>query len=99
MKLRNRINFLMEKAHLKLSPEEIKQFEKDLVQFKDDLKILDEYSVENIEPLRQPFEKSASILRDDNLVENNSSKIMENSSNSINGYVLLTEKESKKNVQ
>lgn len=95
MKTRNRINFLLEKSHLKLTSEEFKSFEKDLVSFQNDLKILDNYDVKNVEPLRQPFEKNESILRDDNIVENNSYRIIENASNSKDGYILLTDKKEK----
>ena len=92
METKKRICFLLEKSHLKLTPKEMIEFEKDFLIFKEDLKILDKYNTDNIEPLRQPFEKNENILRDDEIIENNSTCMVNNSSNSKDGYILLTDK-------
>ena len=92
MEIKKRISFLLEKSHFKLTPKEMMKFEKDFLVFKKDLEILDRYNTDNVEPLRQPFEKNENVLRDDNIIENNSTCIVNNSSNSKDGYILLTDK-------
>lgn len=92
METKNRINLLLEKSHLKFSSEEIIKFEKDFLLFKEDLKILDRYDIKNTKPLRQPFEKNSEILREDNIFENNSSNIVDNASDSKDGYIFLSNK-------
>ncbi len=83
------INFLTEKAKFKLTPEEIERFEKDLSEFQEQLKTLDNFDLSNVEPMRAPFEVTENELRDDSNVVNNSEIIVENASNSKDNYILL----------
>gem|GEM_PF-2062186 len=71
MTIDERIKFLMSKAKFELSEEELSKFKKDLNIFIEDAKILDNFNLENIEPIRQPFDKSENLLREDDVVNNN----------------------------
>ncbi len=86
------IDFLTKKAKFKLTDEEVSKFEKDLDIFIHQLKDLDKFDLSNIEPISMPFVKQENLLRDDDVIENNSNMIVSNASNSKNGYILLKNK-------
>ncbi len=83
------IEFMLSKAKFKLTEEEKIKFEKDLETFENQLKELDKFDLSDVRPIATPFVKYESILRDDEDVINNSDKILENASNTKDGYILL----------
>lgn len=93
--MKDRLIYLLNKANLKMSEEEIERYLKDWQEFQEDLKLFDNFDLKGIEPLRQPFENEENLLRDDSIVENNSEAILENASDSKDGYIFLAKKEEK----
>ncbi|BDU67634.1 MAG: hypothetical protein TYPL_2870 [Candidatus Tyloplasma litorale] len=83
------IDFLLKKAKFNLTDEEKIKFSKDLEIFQEELKFLDSFDLEKIEPLRVPFENQESSLREDENIKNNSKKILENASSSKEGFIFL----------
>ena len=90
MTIEERIEFLMSKAKFELSKEDLSKFTKDLNIFVENVKVLDTFDLENVKPIRQPFEKSENLLRDDEVVNNNHWNFIENAPSSKDGYILLS---------
>ncbi len=87
------IEFLIKKGQLKLTEEEITKFEKDLDVFSEQLKELDEFDLDGAEAIVTPFVEITNTLRDDSNVVNKSEMLVENASNSKDGYILLKKEE------
>lgn len=90
--MKDRLKFLLEKAKLELTENEIERYINDWKIFQEDLKLLDNFDLSNIEPLRQPFENEENALRDDSKVKNISEGILENASDKKDGYIFLKSK-------
>ncbi len=88
------IDFLLKKSKFELTEEEKDRFEKDLELFIEQLKIMDEFDLENVKPMVTPFNKSENTLRQDSIVEVNDNKtILENASKEKEGYIFLEKEE------
>ncbi len=83
------IEFLVTKSKFKLTEEEKNKFENDLDIFEEQLKDLDKINLEGVRPIATPFVKFESDLRDDDNVVNKSEMILENASNTKDGYIIL----------
>lgn len=97
-----RIDFLTDKAKFTLSKEEKEKFINDLQIYKNSVKILDEFDLEGVQPIRHPFEGVYNIeLREDIPETEEESKeyydiIMKNSSETKDGYIFLKDVNNKK---
>ncbi len=88
------IDFLIKKSKFRLTEEEKAKFENDLEIFVLQLKQLDEFDLEGVKPIVTPFVEYENNLRDDEIVITKTEKILENASNTKDGYILF-KKESK----
>ncbi len=89
--MNDRIKFLLEKAKLKLTDEEYSKFLVDYENFKNDLKILDNFDLLWVDELRQPFETNKNFLRKDIPEKVDNKIILENASKTKDNYVFLEE--------
>ncbi len=88
------IDFLLEKSKFRLTEEEKSRFEQDLDTFIEQLKFLEEFNLEGVEPQVTPFEKNETILRPDVEVDkNNKEIILHNASKTKDGYIFLEKEE------
>ncbi len=83
------IEFLLKKSKFQLTEEEISKFEKDLDIFTEQLKELDKFNLDDVRPISVPFDEIRNVLRDDSEVINKPEKIIDNASNSKDGYIFL----------
>ncbi len=83
------IDFLIQKGKLRLTEEERARFENDFDVFAMQLKELDKIDLTDVRPVSTPFVEYENVLRDDELVINKTEKILENASNTKDGYILL----------
>ncbi len=93
--MKDRLEFLLKKAKLSLTEDETNKFIEDWKIFQEQLKVLDNFDLSNIEPMRQPFENEENLLRDDSEVFNREEGILENASETKDGYIFLKKKEDK----
>ncbi len=87
------IDFLIKKAKFELTEEERTKFEKDLDVFADQLKMMDRFDLTDVRPMSTPFIEYENTLRNDDNVVNKTEKILENASNTKDGYILLKKEE------
>ncbi len=87
--MKDKLEFLLDKAKLNLTKEEKEKYINDWKKFQEDLKLLDNFDLSNVEPLRQPFENEENSLRDDSIVNNIHEGILENASENKDDYILL----------
>ncbi len=83
------IDFLIEKSKFRLTEEEKAKFENDLEIFILQLKELDDFDLTDVKPIVTPFVEYENNLRDDDIVINKTEKILDNASNTKDGYILL----------
>ncbi len=83
------IDFLIKKGKFRLTEEERARFDNDFEVFAMQLKALDEFDLTDVRPVSTPFVEYENVLRDDEVVINKSEKILENASNTKDGYILL----------
>ncbi len=83
------IDFLIKKSKFRLTEEEKTKFENDLEVFISQLKQLDEFDLSDVKPIVTPFVEYENNLRDDQIEITNTEKILENASNTKDGYILL----------
>ncbi len=94
MNLNERIKFLSSKARFNLTTEEKEKFKTDFLEFKKMIKILDNFDLEKIEPMRELFELDRCILREDVFNDIYQSKdyykfLLKNASKTRDNYIFL----------
>ncbi len=83
------IDFLIQKGKFRLTEEERARFENDFDVFAMQLKGLDDFDLTDVKPVSTPFVEYENILRSDDVVINKAEKILENASNTKDGYIIL----------
>lgn len=92
MDIKERIEFLIKKAKFELTDEEKVRFEEDLLKFKENLKLFEDFDLSNVQPSRLPFEDYKESLREDDHIVNNNEYILKNASKTEKEYIVLEDK-------
>jgi aspartyl/glutamyl-tRNA(Asn/Gln) amidotransferase C subunit len=90
---RESIKKLLKNARFDLSESELERFEKDYQEYLDMIKVFNDFDLDNVEKARGPFKyvQSDKVLRDDNIINNNDVRVLEQASKTEDGYIVLEE--------